>query len=111
MKNIEEKREKLHDFLRKMPFPTASMKEIADDKEATMCVSRVEDYDPEDNDVWKLDVNKSFPRGGLNCFNCQSPCVMSNGLYEAFKANTNSPKVICNRCVIEEMKKQCEVLK
>ena len=111
--NIEEKREQLHKFLKKMPFPTASMKEIAEEKEAMMCCARVGDYTPEDNDIWKFEVNKSFPRD-VYCYACNSQCVMSNGLYEAFKANPNNPKVICARCVLSELKNktsQCEALK
>lgn len=98
----------MFDWIKRSGIPTATQKDIEATEDAVMIVARVEDYDEtEGNKFWSLEANKSYPRDGLVCFECQYPVVMSNGLYEAYQNNPHNPKAICSRCVagfIKEIK-------
>lgn len=78
---------------------------IKEDEPILMC-SRVEDYDPVQNEIWELDANKSYPRGGVECHVCHYPCVMSNALYEAYRAKEKPPKVVCGVCFMKILEKE-----
>lgn len=72
---------------------------FSEDISDAMCVvTRVEDFDMSSNEVWNLDVNRSYPRYDVVCSKCKEFVVMSNGLY----AKKPKPEqVICSRCLFD----------
>ncbi len=74
-------------------------KEIPAD--AKLVVTRVKDFDPDWNDVWELQKNKSYPREGMICSECGFDVVMSDGMFEMYSNSPHPEMVICNKCIME----------
>lgn len=63
-------------------------------------VSRVEDFDPESNSIWKIEANRSYPREGLECSKCHYPVVMSNWGFSEYQKHPNPEHICCNQCIL-----------
>lgn len=69
-----------------------------------MC-TLVSEWNPENNDFWSLDDNKSAPREVV-CFGCGQPLVMSNWLWNKYQEMETKPKVGCAACVGQLMQEE-----
>jgi len=108
--DIQTKREKFRAYMRKFLRKVSviefeSVDKALGDEENVIIVSRVQDFDMRDNDLWELDENKSYPRKDVICDVCTFPCVMSNYMYSAYTKHEGMPKVMCTRCFAELDKK------
>lgn len=72
---------------------------------AKIIVTRVEDFDPESNDVWQSDSNKSYPREGIECCGCHKPVVLSNALFRNYSINPTPELLYCYRCGFQPERK------
>lgn len=61
--------------------------------------TRAEDFDPADNILWELDINKSAVRHDVRCDECKHPVALSNHTYGRYVALDKKPRVCCSRCV------------
>ena len=68
-------------------------------KNMVFVLSRVEDFDSELNEVWRMPENKSYARN-LFCNWCNSQVMMSNGAYKIF---LDYPRPLqCSKCHAEK---------
>lgn len=99
MKNLKEKRAQFMDNLRKFfMHPNVRITdEVSDD--TVIVVTRVEDWDSENNDLWRLVANKSFPVDVV-CRKCLNQVVMSKGMYKRYTGAGRKAAVECGKCVL-----------
>ncbi len=87
----------LKNFIEKSGIQTTS--EITPDM--IMVVTRVTDFDPESNEVWEIQGNRSYPRERVVCDKCKNPVVMSDFAFSQYQKNQNPEKVICGQCAFK----------
>ncbi len=91
----------LESIKRLMDLPGAKvLPSIPDD--AFLVVTPVEEFDPQTNDLWRLKANKSYPREGIVCIDCQRPVVMSQVAYDAYLKNPDPERVICLKDLLKK---------
>lgn len=94
----------LEDNELKHSFKTEGDEQALESEDAVMVCCKASTYCLSNNDRFKDDRNKSFPREGLKCDKCGDALVMSNRMWDIFQKNTHNPSAICPKCMFEFIK-------
>ena len=75
-------------------------------KNTIIVCSLVEKFNPENNDVWKHEANKSYPREGVVCSTCKKPVVLSGNAFKMYEETKIKREIACNECIFKKLEKQ-----
>jgi len=87
----------LKDFIEKKNVKIVA--EISSD--VKIVVTRVSDFDPQSNEVWHIQANKSYERQGVVCCQCKNPVVMSDFAFKEYSKTQNPEQIICGQCAFK----------
>lgn len=99
----EEFRKTARDTIERLGIKTTTS--IDHGESSVIVCARVSSFDPESNELWDHEDNKSYPRD-IECFFCYNKIVMSGGMFRMYKEAKVRPRVCCADCAFTSLAKK-----